>query len=516
MKKISLIIVLILLTCVTFAQDWIRYYGSGQQPFSSYCIEDYDKGYILAGSINNIKYGWIIKTDINGNQLWDIKIGDGINATNTANIEQTPDHGFILCGSTRIFNPPHTEPYIMKLDKCGELEWCKGIVYDNDINGAISVKPTSDGGFVMAAIFYGNNPDDLIRMFKFDSVGELVWYRIYNGDPNVVSERMRTMYADDSTFLLTGYCYYPNWIKPYYIKTDTSGNVDWTLAYSQHTGLGFIGEANATVKDSHGNYYSAGRNNSPELLKISGNGYEIMNVELIPGSYSGNAVTILLLNDTTLVFGAAWSMNGTDNELAMLKTDTLGNIVATKNLPNPDHSDVDWSEKTYDNKIIVIGTDYLGPNSRIELFKFNSNLEYDSVYTQPFTYDSLCPDTIVSHIINLNCGILVSADEHLTNPESTALKVFPNPAIQKITVEFPKSIMVKTGQSGFGSTTVYHHWKSTILEVYDLTGKKVFEKVIIRAETSLEIDVSQWSRGMYNFRLRYNKQAVAGEKVMVQ
>ena len=496
------------------AQEWIKYFATGS--YSSYCIENYDKGYILAGTVNYGKYGWVIKTDINGNKLWDIKIGNGINETKVKNIEHINDHGYILCGTTRIFNYPHSDPYIMKLNKCGELEWCKGIVYDNSGDGAISVKPTSDGGYVLTALFYGNNPDDLIRMFKFDSTGQLVWYRIFNEDPNVVSEEIRTMYADDSTFLLTGFCYYPNWIKPYFIKTDTSGNVDWTLAYSQHTGLGFIGEANATVKDIHGNYYSAGRNNSPELLKFSGNGYEMMNVELIPGSYSGNATTLVYFNDTTLIFGSSWSLNGTDNEMALLKTDTLGNVHAIKHLPDPDHNGLWWSAKTFDNKIITIGDSYINGSYRLTLYKVNSNLEYDSVYTRPFIYDSLCPDTIVSHTISLNCDVLVGVDEPLNKPETTTLKIFPNPANQNLTVESPKYLVVKDSSNGFGSTTVYHHWKSTILEIYDISGKRVYEKEIIRAETSLDIDVSHWVAGVYNFRLVYNKQQVASEKVIVQ
>ncbi len=509
-----MMILLLQLGASLMAQEWIKYFATGS--YSSYCIENYDKGYILAGSVNYGKYGWVIKTDINGNKLWDIKIGDGIQYTNTNNIERTSDYGYILCGSTRIFNSPHSDPYIMKLNKCGELEWCKGIVYDNSGDGAISVKPTSDGGYVLTALFYGNNPDDLIRMFKFDNTGELVWYRIFNEDPNVVSEEIRTMYADDSTFLLTGFCYYPNWIKPYFIKTDTSGNVDWTLAYSQHMGLGFIGEANATIKDIHGNYYSAGRNNSPELFKFSSDGYEIINVELIPGSYSGNATTIVYLNDSTLVFGSAWSMNGTTNEMALLKTDTMGNVQAIKHLPDPDHGGLYWSSKTIDDKIITIGNSSINGSSRITLYKVNSNLEYDSVYTRPFTYDSLCPDTIVSHTISLNCDVLVDVDEPLNKPETTTLKIFPNPANQNLKLEFPKYLVVKDSNNGFGSTTVYHRWKSAVIEVYDFSGKRVYEKEIIRAETSLDINVSHWVEGVYNFRLVFNKQQVASEKVIVQ
>jgi hypothetical protein len=174
------------------------------------------------------------------------------------------------------------------------------------------------------------------------------------------------------------------------------------------------------------------------------------------------------------------------------------------------------STKTFDNKILLNVTDYVGGvSSRIELCKYNSKLEYDSVYTRHFTYDSLCPHPIISDTINPNCGVLVGVDEPLKNPETAALKVFPNPAKQKITVEFPKYVVVKTGQTGFGSTTVYHHWRSTILEVYDLSGRKMFDKEIIRAQNSLGIDVSGWPQGLYYFRLVYNKQTVGEAKVIV-
>jgi hypothetical protein len=83
-------------------------------------------------------------------------------------------------------------------------------------------------------------------------------------------------------------------------------------------------------------------------------------------------------------------------------------------------------------------------------------------------------------------------------------------------VGFPKYLVVKDSNNGFGSTTVYHQWKSAVLEVYDISGKRVYEKEIIRAETSLDIDVSHWIAGVYNFRLLYNKQTVASEKVIVQ
>jgi hypothetical protein len=515
MKKLLFFCFFIQISSSLFAQNWTKYYGYGQQPYAAYCIQQYDNGYILLGNINNYTYGWIVKTDINGNELWDIKIGDGVHETIPSNIEQALDNGFILCGGTTLYSSTHFDPFIMKLNSCGDLEWCKILNYDSTSDWGETVKPTPDGGFVMVGEFYGNDPNDRVRLFKFDRSGELFWYKIYNRDSLIFSENVRSLYVDTTNFLITGSCYYPNWLMPYYIQTDTSGNETWRLVYGQHTGF-FVGDAYASVRDIHGNYYSAGGSDvSPELLKFSGNGYEMMNVNLFPAATSGDAGTILALNDTNYIMVAGWAV-GSAIYLCVLKTDTLGNIRKLTYLPNASVDIITSTAKTFDNKIIGIGTDFIGANSRIVLYKFNSDLQYDSVYSRHFTYDSLCPDTIVSHTFNPNCGELVGLKEPLTNPAIAALRVFPNPATQIITVEFPKYIVVKTGQSGFGSTTVFYHWESTTLEVYDPSGKMIFENEIIRAQKTLELNVLGWHSGMYYFRLVYNNQMVSGEKVVVE
>jgi hypothetical protein len=512
------LIILIFFSCQhSFCQEWIHYYGWTQNSEASYCIEHYDKGYILSGRTNAGNFGWIIKTDINGNELWDIRIGKNLSNTGIANVEQTNDNGFILCGSTNIFSTTYTDPYIMKLNSCGEVEWCRVLVYDNTGDLGISVKQIPDGGYLFCGEFFGNNPHDRIRLFKFNSEGDMIWRKYLNGDSLVWSEDVVKMVADDSTVLLTGSCYYPNWEKPYYIQTDTAGNELWTLAYSQHTGLGYVGDAWTSVRDRFGNYYSAGgRDAYTELLKFSSSGYEMMTKDLIPGTMLGEARTIHMQNDTNLIIDASWTFNGTDSYLALLKTDTLGNVRKQKYLPNPDNSGIDWSLKTFDNKILAIGTDYYNSHFRIELFKFNSELEYDSIYTRHFTYDSLCPHPITSHTIVPDCGVLVNVDEPFDKPETSALKVFPNPANQKITVEFPKHLVVKNGNAAFGSTTVYERWKSTTLEVFDLSGKRILEKEIVRAQTTMELDVSAWHGGIYYFRLMYNGRTVSGEKVIIE
>jgi hypothetical protein len=105
----------------------------------------------------------------------------------------------------------------------------------------------------------------------------------------------------------------------------------------------------------------------------------------------------------------------------------------------------------------------------------------------------------------------------IENKENVAssLRVFPNPAMNHLSVEFPKVLMIKSGQGRYSSSKEYYQWKSTLFEVYDLQGKKVFEKEIPKVQQQLELDISDWQRGMYYFRLVYDKQTVDGVKVII-
>ena len=96
------------------------------------------------------------------------------------------------------------------------------------------------------------------------------------------------------------------------------------------------------------------------------------------------------------------------------------------------------------------------------------------------------------------------------------MKLFPNPTKGKLTVILPKYLLVSDNTPPVKSETIYHQWKSTILEAYDLNGNQVFQKEIPKDQTQVELDVSTWVKGMYFFKLSYNKTEVDGKKVIVE
>jgi hypothetical protein len=108
MKKIVFLYLFAFLQLNVIAQNWPLIYGDNINANVSKIIETYDKGYIICGWIyknpNFTDYGWIIKTDINGNILWDKKVGDGNYGMHFSDIIRTMDNGYIISGSTGKYN----------------------------------------------------------------------------------------------------------------------------------------------------------------------------------------------------------------------------------------------------------------------------------------------------------------------------------------------------------------------------------------------------------------------------
>jgi hypothetical protein len=87
----------------------------------------------------------MIKTDSNGNKLWDKTFGEsGFDAF--FSIQQTSDGGYIAAGTTESHDPLGGGAWLIKTDSNGNKLWDK--TFGGDC--ANSVKQTSDGGYITA------------------------------------------------------------------------------------------------------------------------------------------------------------------------------------------------------------------------------------------------------------------------------------------------------------------------------------------------------------------------------
>ncbi|MCK9423837.1 MAG: hypothetical protein M0Q38_14700 [Bacteroidales bacterium] len=109
------------------AQDWHKIYFPDRSNVTNSVFESYDRGYILGGDFEFggvPTNGLIIKTDINGEILWNKTVSNANDFTSVYDINQTSVNGSIITGVTGE-QTNFLNPFIMKLNPCAQNEWCR-------------------------------------------------------------------------------------------------------------------------------------------------------------------------------------------------------------------------------------------------------------------------------------------------------------------------------------------------------------------------------------------------------
>ncbi len=347
--RITICLLLIYLHQFGVSQDstWVRIYGDSIHMTGRSIIETYDYGYLIGGYTNPppgqgyVLNGIILKTDINGVELWRKTIGEpNDNGTGGINAKQTEDGGFILFGSTYKFG--NNNVFLMKLNACGEKEWNKIFISSYHSQWAKKVEIMNDGSYLLLLSYWGNNlANERIWVFKVSASGDIIWKKVYaNWNPSTNSEEGRDLNISLSNGILITGDYYEsqpgidsNWrfVRPMHILLDTTGNEIWHKLWGIDDF--FIGRSYSSKIDQYNNIYSVGFNNSfdidgkkPILLKSDWSGEQLYHKNLVD-SKMGASTTIDILEDTILFIGATTKDFNDDEHVTVYKTDTLGNIL---------------------------------------------------------------------------------------------------------------------------------------------------------------------------------------------
>jgi hypothetical protein len=131
---------------------WNKTFGGHRDDFGCYVTQTLDGGYALAGITNSSGYGredvWLIKTDSDGNIIWNKTYGGALN-DEAYSVLQTEDGGYVLAGSTYAYGSGLWDAWIVKTDSAGDFLW-RQTYGGNGNDQATSFIPANDGGFVMS------------------------------------------------------------------------------------------------------------------------------------------------------------------------------------------------------------------------------------------------------------------------------------------------------------------------------------------------------------------------------
>ena len=194
---------------------WNRTFGQDTEAWCTGCADDSansiqltsDGGYILAcDALGGTP--WIIKVNANGDQIWNKTFAEmGYDYHYANSVQPTPDGGYILAGGKY-----STNAWLIKTDANGNKLWNKTL----DNSSALSAQCSSDGGYILAGS----------RLIKVDANGNEIWDKSF-GSANSWANSVQP--TSDGGYILAGVTLSHNnekWWDAWLIKTDTNGESD--------------------------------------------------------------------------------------------------------------------------------------------------------------------------------------------------------------------------------------------------------------------------------------------------
>lgn len=258
-------------------------------------------------------------------------------------IKFTTDGGTIVAGYTDSKNGDvSTQPnreywdlWIVKLDRCGNIEWERSFGGTN-YESARDVVQTTDGGYIVAGetnstdggvvAGFGGTKD--IWILKLDATGTLLWQKRYGGSGLDIANHIHLL--NDGTFLLTassssndgnitgnhGTAGYTDGVL---MKLDASGNLLWSRCYG-----GSKNEELLDIEIINGRTYIAGYANSTDgdippqqknydvwLLALDANGNKVFS-KVYGGSQNDVAYSMTRGNNGSLTLAGYTTSNDGD------------------------------------------------------------------------------------------------------------------------------------------------------------------------------------------------------------
>jgi hypothetical protein len=137
------------------------------------------------------------------------------------------------------------------------MEWFKNFGESYEDQG-FCVRPTADGGFVIAGLSHGLSSDDDMYFIKTDANGDREWYKIIGGTD--LDGGTGVQQTSDGGYILCGYTdsYGALDWNAWLIKTDSNGLRQWDRTFGEDG----WDQLNAVQQTSDGGYVMAGMSRS--------------------------------------------------------------------------------------------------------------------------------------------------------------------------------------------------------------------------------------------------------------
>ncbi len=524
MKKQNFLLLLLFPCIMLHSQDyqmnWQQCFG-GSMLDGAYDIIAIENGYFIAGGTGSndgditFSYGngdgWLIKTDSNGNLIWEKNYG-GSDSEGFSRIIPTSDNNFYLLGTSFSSDgdisydpyPDSPDYWIIKIDSSGNIIWDR-IVGGNMGEVLFTGDASMDGGVVAVGWTYSNDGDVSINYggadtwaVKINSDGELEWEFtigtdwIDKGQAIIQTSDGGYLIASSSSFHenaignITCIPHTYGWAEGILFKLDSNLKVEWQKCYggSDNDGITALIEVSngyvfgAYVNSNDGDISGWHGANDIWIVKLDFNG-NIVWQKPLGGSRSEFISTLLLTDDESIIIpGYTQSNDGNvsgnhtmseyDYDIWFVKLNSEGDLLSQQCFGGAGSEILEFGfVKKSDNNFVIAGqTDY-GPSFDVGCTPHGGNWDEDFWVFE-------IKDTLTSIQTNPSVG--------------GEVKVYPNPAWDYVCFDVAGSGQVEMPE----------------VKIFTNQGIPVQNPVLYNTKGRIIWDVRSVAPGVYFYQLTNN------------
>ena len=311
---------------VSEVKTWSKTFGGSEYDYGDKVQQTLDGGYIIMGSTYSFGAGggdlWLIKTDEQGNKIWDKSFG-GAKVDTCYSVQQTHDGGYIITGITDSFGAGDWDLWLIKTDAEGNRLWDRTFG-GAERNSGWSVQQTLDGGYIITGYTSGD-----LWLIKTDEQGNKLWDRMFGGEEYDAGRSVQQTL--DGGYIIMGdtESFGGGGVDLWLIKTDEQGNKLWNRAFG-----GAESDRGRSVQQTldggyiiMGNTESFGAGSSDLwLIKTDDQGNRLWD-RTFGGTDGDSGNSVQQTSDGGyIIVGGTESFGAGDRDLWLIKTDDEGNV----------------------------------------------------------------------------------------------------------------------------------------------------------------------------------------------
>ncbi|MBC8172339.1 MAG: T9SS type A sorting domain-containing protein [Chitinophagales bacterium] len=497
---------------------WDKTLGGEEDDYLKIARVTSDGGYIVAGYSNSEATGiktqdnmglndyWIVKLNSLLEIEWDKTIGGEANDL-LADIQQTPDGGYIIGGSSKSDSSAHKNEnskgdhdyWIVKINSAGDVEW-ENTMGGEGIDILNEILVTADGGYLVSGHSYSHASGDKIEnnqsdsadfwLIKLNSFGEEEWQNTVGGD---VEDRINSAIQTTAGGYLLGGTSSSNAsgdkaegttgtgydIDMWIVMLNSAGEVEWenTIGgrkddgakslYATSDGGYLIG--GYSISDISGDKTENNVLHSTDywIVKIDATGNVIWDKTLGGSEYETLRSAREVAPGEYIVGGSSYSgISGHKTEADMGGPGDFWVVKLTECTPVNWYADMDGDN--YGDYDVVVES-CTGPEGFIA---DNSDCDDANALVYPSAPEIL-------NGIDDNCnGSIDEGFVGVADEEAAAINIYPNPVQDVLVID-------------------YEILYEAVLCIYDCTGKLLFERPLAGFEKKADINMSAYAAGIY-------------------